>query len=53
MRYLAPIAVLIAMVVLMAGSGTQGLKAARSIILVIAGVVLMAVFFGLVLKRTL
>ena len=56
MRYVVPVLImlgLIALVVVNAGGGKEGLKVGRSILFVLAGLVLMAVLFALVVTKPL
>lgn len=56
MRYVVPVMImlgLIALVVVNAGGGREGLKVGRSILIVLAGLVLMAVLFALVVTKPL
>jgi hypothetical protein len=55
-RYVTPVLImvaLIALVVVNAGGGAEGLKVGRSILIVLAGLVLMAVLFALVVTKPL
>jgi hypothetical protein len=45
--------ILVALVFLMAGAGNRGIKAGGSILVVIAGALVVALLWGLVLRRTL
>lgn len=56
MRYVVPLLImlgLIALVVVNAGGGAEGLRVGRSILIVLAGLVLMAVLFALVVTKPL
>jgi hypothetical protein len=50
MRYVIILVILILMVMLMAGSGQRGLRAGRSILLVLAGLTLMVFLLSLIVK---
>jgi hypothetical protein len=50
MRFVPFVILLLILVVLMAGSGRRGLKAAERIALVIAGLLVLAVLFALVAR---
>ncbi|HEU4480244.1 MAG TPA: hypothetical protein VFS18_00035 [Actinomycetota bacterium] len=52
-KYLGLIAALLVVVVVFAGSGGRRLEAVRGILFVVAGVILLAAIFGVVLDRTL
>jgi hypothetical protein len=52
MRFVPLVVLLLILVVLMAGSGRRGLRAAEQIALVIAGFLVLAVLFALVLRST-
>jgi hypothetical protein len=49
LRYVAIMAILIALVFFMAGGGSEGLRASRAILIVIAGFVVFVALFALVL----
>lgn len=51
MEYLWPMVALIVVVVAMAGLGNEGLRAGRSLVIVIGGLILLAVVLGLVIRR--
>lgn len=54
MRYVPVIAImtgLIALVVINAGAGREGLKVGQSILMVVGGLILMAVLFGLLITK--
>jgi hypothetical protein len=50
MRFVPLVVLLLILVVLMAGWGRRGLRAAQGIAVVIAGLLLLAVLFALVLR---
>jgi hypothetical protein len=50
-RYAPWLIALLAIVVLMAGPGPDKLRAGRSVLLTVGGVLLMAIVFGLILFR--
>lgn len=54
MRYAVPLLIMVALVVLVginAGGLSEGLKVARSILIVVGGLVLMAVLFALLVTK--
>ena len=53
MKYLPVVALLIALVAVMGGLNSESFKAARSIVATIVVLIVVAVIFGLVVKRTL
>ncbi|MFN2588221.1 MAG: hypothetical protein ABR613_08895 [Actinomycetota bacterium] len=53
MKYVPVVALLLALVAVMGGMGSESFKATRSMVLTILVLLAGAVVFGLVLKRTL
>ena len=51
MRYLAILAILLALVFFMGGGGERGLQASRSVFLVVLGFLLFVALFALLLGR--
>lgn len=53
MRYVPIVVLLLALVAVMGGLGSQSFKATRSMVLTIVGGIVIMMLFGLVLNRTL
>ena len=49
MRYVAIMAILVALVFFMAGGGSRGLQASRSVLIVVAGFIVFVAVFALIL----
>jgi hypothetical protein len=52
-KYVPIVALLLALVAVMGGLGSESFRATRSIVLTIVGFLAVALLFGLVLKRTI
>ena len=53
MRYIPVVALLLALVAVMGGMGSESFRATRSMLLTIVGGILIMMLFGLVLNRAL
>lgn len=53
MKYVPVVALLVALVAVMGGLGSESFRATRSIVATIVGLLVVALLFGLVVKRTL